>query len=324
MQTVPTTKTVTADIQKEVTDKILRKLEQGVAPWVRPWRTVGKGKQGGALPHNAVTGRPYSGVNFLMLAMEQLDRDFSTAGWLTFNQAAAVGGSVRKGEKGTAVYFAKMQDRTRTVQDMVTGEEREESFSVPMWRRFWVFNVAQVEGLPAHLAPQAGLPKGEGVEDELAAIAQRCDLRGGFLHGGNQAYYNVFSDKVVMPQVEAFESVDHYACTLLHELTHATGHEHRLGRDMQGRYGDESYAFEELVAELGAAFTCAALGIDGELRHADYIAHWLTLLGRDQRAIFRAASQARKAAAYLLGELDGEGEQCTPLPVTPQEERVTA
>ncbi len=315
---------VTADIQREVTDKIIKRLEQGVAPWVKPWRQVGKGKQGGALPHNAVTGRPYSGVNFLMLAMEQLDRDFSTAGWLTFNQATAAGGSVRKGEKGTAVYFAKMQDRTRTVQDAATGEEREESFSLPMWRRCWVFNVAQVEGLPSHLAPQASLPEGEGVGEALAAIANRCDLRGGLLHGGNQAYYSTLTDKVVMPLAEAFESADHYACTLLHELTHATGHESRLGRDMQGRYGDESYAFEELVAELGAAFSCAALGVNGELRHADYIGHWLKLLGSDQRAIFRAASQARKAAAYLLGEQDREGEQPAPMTVAAGEERVAA
>ena len=319
-----TTKSVTADIQREVTAKIIAKLEQGVAPWVKPWRTVGKGKQGGALPHNAVTGRPYSGINFLMLAMEQLDRDFLTAGWLTFNQAAAAGASIRKGEKGTAVYFVKKQDRTRTVQDTATGEEREENYSSIMWRRFWVFNVSQVEGLPRHISPEVGLPEGERLGEELATIANRCELQGGLRYGGSQAYYMPKVDGVVMPLAGAFETPDLYASTLLHELTHATGHENRLSRKLEGKFGDESYAFEELVAELGSAFTCAALGVNGELRHASYIGHWLKLLGSDQRAIFRAASKARKAAAYLMGEQDGEGEQSAPLPATISEERVAA
>lgn len=295
-----------AQIYEAVTAQIVAQLEQGAAPWVKPWRNLAPKTKGGVFPHNANTGRKYSGVNVLLLWMAQMGQGFNSSGWLTFNQAKAAGGQVRKGEKGTAIYFPIKVEREQEKMDKATGQITAEKFELMLWRAMHVFNVEQIDGLEGtEAAPVAGFAEDE-LMGELVDVVERVGLAGGLHHGGNSAFYNVIADSVTMPQMGQFNSVDTYAATLLHELTHATGNAKRLDRESLNTPTSDrkAYAFEELVAELGAAFTCAQLGVDGELRHADYLAHWLELLKEDKRAIFRAASQARKAAAFLLGETE--------------------
>jgi antirestriction protein ArdC len=282
-------KTPARDIYQEVTDRIVAALETGAAPWLRPWRDS---KAGTALePHNAVTGRPYNGINWLVLSC----LPYTSTGWLTYKQAGSLGGNVRKGEKGTQIVFWKFDHK-----DEETGKV------IPFARAYTVFNLEQCENLdPAKV--QAPQPATEGQTD-VNAIARRVGAT--VKHHGSKAFFSPSSDIVVMPTADAFKTTDHYASTLAHELTHWTGHKSRLDRDFSGRFGSEAYAFEELVAEIGSAFTCARLGIPLEgLQHADYLASWLKVLKNDKRAIFTAASKAKLASAYLLDAEDATEEE---------------
>jgi antirestriction protein ArdC len=275
------------DVYQEVTDKIIAELEAGTTPWVKPWATAGS-----HIPHNAATGRPYHGVNTLLLWMATASKGYSSQGWVTFKQAQDLGGHVRKGEHGEHVVFWKFLDKTE--RDQQTGEDH--SVRIPMARMYTVFNVEQCEDLK--------LPKRETIElseHERHAAAEAL-IQGSMarvIYGGDRACYIPSRDEVHMPELGVFESAASYYATHLHELTHWTGHKTRCDRDLSGRFGSESYAAEELIAELGAAFLCGELGIQGELRHASYIESWLRVLRLDKRAIFTAASMATKAAEYL-------------------------
>lgn len=274
------------DIYQEVTDRIVAALETGTVPWLRPWRDS---KAGTALePHNAVTGRPYNGINWLVLSC----LPYTSTGWLTYKQATALGGNVRKGERGTQIVYWNFQHR-----DEATGKV------IPFAKAYTVFNLEQCENLDASKI-QAPQPATEGSTD-VNAIARRVGAV--VRHHGSKAFYSPSSDVVVMPDAAAFKSEHHYSSTLAHELTHWTGHTSRLARDFSGRFGNAAYAFEELVAEIGSAFTCARLGItlDG-LQHADYVANWLKVLKDDKRAIFTAASKAKQACAFLLDTEEAE------------------
>lgn len=278
----------------EVTQRIIAELEAGTVPWVRPWGGAAAGAAG--LPVNASSGRAYSGVNILILWGAVIGGDYPTQGWLTFRQALDAGGSVRKGEKGTGIVYA---DRfVPDAEKARVAQEGDDAKAVPFLKRFTVFNVAQCEGLPERFGaapppvpPCELLPRAEAV---IAASGV------GFQIGGNRAFYAPGPDFVQVPPQPAFaEALDYYRICL-HELTHATGHKSRLARNQTGAFGSKDYAREELVAEMGSAFLCAALGIAPTLRHADYLANWLGVLREDNRAIFRAASAASKAADWLL------------------------
>jgi len=292
----PVTRT---DLYDEVTARIVAELEAGRLPWVQPWgRTAGTGP---GLPHNALTGRTYSGVNILILWGAVIEQGWPSQSWLTFRQALEAGGCVRKGERGQCVVYA---DRfTPETERARAARDGDDAKAVPFLKRFTVFNVAQCEGLRAGLAcDPAPLP-----EREIVPVAEEVIAASGveFRVGGDRAFYVPSHDFVqVPPQPAFFEQVNYYR-TCLHELTHATGHAKRLGRDLTNAFGSKDYAREELVAEMGSAFLCAALGIVPTVRHADYIASWLEVLREDHRAIFRAASAASKAADYLLN-LTGE------------------
>lgn len=281
----------------EVTDRIIQELEEGRVPWVQPWGRLGAPTVG--LPHNAVSGRPYSGVNILVLWGEGMARGYYGQGWLTFRQALAAGGVVRKGERGTSVVFAdrfvpKEGPGRTPVPDGTDRDRREVAFL----KRFTLFNVAQCDGLSgATVSEPEPLPVREIVPVAEAVIAASgVDFR----IGGDRAYYAPCADFVqVPPQPAFFEQVNYYR-TCLHELTHATGHASRLDRNLVNAFGSKDYAREELVAEIGSAFLCASLGIEPTVRHADYLAGWLEVLREDRRAIFRAASAASKAADWLL------------------------
>ncbi|WP_156681047.1 ArdC family protein [Sphingomonas profundi] len=278
----------------EVTARIVSELEAGRLPWVQPWGSTGSAGPG--LPRNALTARSYSGVNVLILWGAVIEHGFPSQSWLTFRQAQEAGGCVRKGEHGVTVVFA---DRfTPEAEKERASREGGDPKAVPFLKRFTVFNVAQCEGLRAGLASDpASLP-----EREIVPVAEEVIAASGvdFHIGGDRAFYVPSLDFVqVPPQPAFFEQVNYYR-TCLHELTHATGHAKRLARDLTNGFGSKDYAREELVAEMGSAFLCAALGIMPTVRHADYVGSWLDVLREDNRAIFRAASAATKAAEWLL------------------------
>jgi antirestriction protein ArdC len=287
-----------ANLYDEVTRRIVAELEAGRVPWVQPWgRPNGEGSgTGPGLPRNALTARNYSGVNVLILWGAVIEQGWPSQSWLTFKQAIEAGGCVRKGEHGTTVVYA---DRFVPEGEKARAErEGGDAKAIPFLKRFTVFNVAQCEGLrPGLAADPAPLP-----EREIVPVAEAVITASGvdFRVGGDKAFYVPSRDFVqVPPQPAFFEQINYYR-TCLHELTHATGHSSRLARNLTNSFGSKDYAREELVAEMGSAFLCAALGIEPTVRHADYLASWIEVLREDNRAIFRAASAATKAADWLL------------------------
>jgi antirestriction protein ArdC len=277
------------DIYQEITNKIISQIEGGVLPWVQPWQGGGL-----SLPRNASTQKAYSGINILLLWDALFSGNYATNKWLTFKQALAMGGAVRKGERGTTVVFTdtfipkKEQDKTNT----------EDQRRIGFLKRFTVFNVAQCDNLPAELI--VSLPPASHhfpVESAESLIKASGAV---FERGGDHAFYHPASDTIRVPQQEQFYEPINFYRTALHELTHWSGAKHRLSRDFSGRFGDEAYAREELVAEMGSAFLCANLGIVPTVRHADYIGNWLTILKNDSRAVVSAASHASKASDFLL------------------------
>ena len=280
----------------EITGKIIGELEAGRVPWVQPWGTAAA-KAPLAKPRNAATGRHYSGINVLILWGAVIEHGFAGQSWLTFRQALALGGNVCKGEHGTTVVYA---DRFVTDDEKRRARENgDDAQAIPFLKRFTVFNAAQCEGLPEDVAIVAPPPAPGLIEPQVEALIRATGID--FRIGGNRAFYVPGLDYVQVPPPQAyFEPINWYR-TALHELGHATGHPSRLGRDMTGGFGTKKYAFEELVAEMNAAFCCASLGIVPTVRHADYIGSWLEVLREDNRAIVRAASQASKAADWLLG-----------------------
>jgi antirestriction protein ArdC len=285
----------------EITTKIIRELEVGRVPWVQPWGTA-RAKAPLAMPKNGATGRSYTGINVLILWGAVIEYGFPAQGWVTFRQALALGGNVRKGERGTKVVYADRfipKDEKKRAQ-----ESGEEAYPIPFLKRFTVFNLAQCEGLPDDLAVTMPPPEPGLIEPKVEALIKATGVD--FRVGGNRAFYMPGADYVQVPPPQAFFERMNFHRTALHELGHATGAPHRLNRDMSGGYGTKKYAFEELIAEMNAAFCCASLGIVPTVRHADYLGSWLDVLREDNRAIIRAASQASKAADYILGFLRKE------------------
>lgn len=273
-----------ADLYQIVTDKILASLDAGVAPWVKPWAAADRN---GGMPYNARSGKAYRGINVALLFAPE----YPTAGYMTFKQALDAGAHVRKGEHGSLIVFYKpfaVRDRNATPDADGNVAER----MIPLLRSFTVFNVAQIDGLPA--APDAApLERPAGVADSMLGLAT-------VQHGGDRAFYAPGPDFIRLPQMAQFASVPEYYATGLHELTHWTGHASRCAREYGKRFGDSAYAREELVAEMGAAFLCARAGVDGRLQHAEYLAHWIKVLREDKRAIVIAASHAQRAADFVL------------------------
>ncbi|ODT73725.1 MAG: antirepressor [Pelagibacterium sp. SCN 64-44] len=286
------------DLYDDITDRIIAELEKGRLPWVQPWGTTAA-KAPLAMPRNAATSRQYSGINVLILWGAVIQHGFPSQHWLTFRQALALGGNVRKGEHGTTVVYADRfvpDDEKRRAQE--TGEE---AAAIPFLKRFTVFNAAQCESLPVDLAVEAPPPPAAMIEPKVEGLIRATGID--FRIGGDRAFYMPAYDYVQVPPPQAYFEPINWHRTALHELGHASGHASRLGRDLTGSFGSRKYAFEELVAEMNAAFCCASLGIVPTVRHADYIGSWLEVLREDNRAIVRAASQASKAADWLLSHL---------------------
>ncbi|MGE0853595.1 MAG: ArdC family protein [Hyphomicrobiaceae bacterium] len=287
-----------ADVYSRVTDRIVSDLEKGVRTWLKPWSATAAADRLPSLPlrHN---GTPYRGVNVLLLWGETIEKGYTRNLWMTYKQAEELGAHVRKGEHGSLVVYA---DRFNKTEENDKGEEIERS--IPFMKGYTVFNVEQIEGLPARFYEQPA-PREEGRTLELIEEAETffAGTAATFRHGGNRAFYAPAADFIQLPPAEAFRDAESYAATKAHELVHWTGHARRMAREFGKRFGDQAYAFEELVAELGAAFLCADLGITPEPRedHAGYLAHWLEVLKGDKRAIFSAAAHAQRAADFLHG-----------------------
>ena len=261
-----------ASLYDEITSKIIAQLEAGRVPWVQPWGTAAA-KAPIAMPRNAATGRQYSGINVLILWGAVIERGYPAQSWLTFRQALGLGGNVRKGERGaTVVYADRFVPEDERQRSRETGEEAQ---AIPFLKRFTVFNTAQCENLPEDIAATAPPPPPGLVEPQVEALIRATGID--FRIGGDRAFYAPGPNFVMVPPPQAYFEPINWHRTALHEMGHATGHPSRLGRDLSGSFGTKNYAFEELVAEMNAAFCCASLGIIPTVRHADYIGSWLEL-----------------------------------------------
>jgi antirestriction protein ArdC len=283
------------NIYREITDKIIAELERGIVPWVQPWKSSKQLSPLG-LPVNGLTRRSYSGINILLLWSALEEEGFASPYWLTFKQAVAMGGSVRKGEHGTHVYFAdkfvpqKEQQRAK--------DEGTDPSAIHFLKRYTVFNAEQCDGLPVGLfgSVEPRSPREIVPEAEALIGATGADFR----IGGDQAFYVPTEDFIRIPNQTAYPDQINYYRTAFHELGHWTGHKTRLDRSLTTKFGTVDYAREELVAEMATAFVCASLGIVPTVRHADYIGNWLQVLKEDAGAIVKAASLASKACDFIL------------------------
>ena len=284
------------DVYTRITGKIIESLEQGVRPWVKPWSAENAtGRIIRPLRHN---GQAYSGINILMLWASAMEQGFTCPMWMTFKQALELKANVRKGEKGSLVVYANTL--TKTEND---GDGNEVDREIPFMKGYTVFNAEQIEGLPEmfYTRPE---PKRTGPARIDHAEAFFANTSADIRIRGARAYYAIDADYIAMPPIESFRDAESFYSTLSHETCHWTRHESRLDRDFKRKnWGDEGYAREELVAELGSAFLCADLELMPEVRddHASYIASWLEVLKNDKRAIFQAASHAQRAVDFLHG-----------------------
>lgn len=258
------------------------------AKWKCPWSRN--------LPYNASTGKVYRGINLFITAFS----GFSSAGWLTFNQAKALGGFVRGGEKGTTICYWQILEKT---EENDKGED--ETKKIPLLKTYTIFNLTQIEGLNEAKLKTSGFlvskvddpTDAECIESALAF----CNGVGAEIrHGGERAAYNYGADRIMLPNRDTFVNDSAYVSTFAHELGHWTGAKERLDRDLANSFGTEKYAKEELVAELTAAFVCGIFGIEGTLQHPEYIAHWLKACGSQPNLVMSAATQAQKAIDFLL------------------------
>jgi antirestriction protein ArdC len=282
------------DVYTRITDKIIASLEQGVRPWIKPWNAGNTaGRITRPLRHNGV---PYSGINILMLWASAVEHGFASPIWMTFKQALELNAHVNKGEKGSLVVYANTI--TKTEDD---GDGHEVEREIPFLKGYTVFNVEQIAGLPEHFYHKPE-PRSEGVARIEHAESFFAHTKADVRTRGDRAYYAIEPDYIAMPPIESFNLAESYYSTLGHETIHWTRHSTRLDRNLGRKvWGDEGYAREELVAELGSAFLCADLELTPVIRedHASYIASWLEVLKNDKRAIFQAASYAQKAVDYL-------------------------
>ena len=282
------------DIYSHITNKIIADLEAGVRTWMKPWNAEHAAERiTRPLRFNRI---PYQGINILVLWSAAETKGYAAPIWMTYKQARELGGHVRKGEQGELVVYANKLVRT---EENDQGEEVEHA--IPFLKGYTVFNVEQIDGLPSHYyqLAEADLDPVECIDHAEAYFASTgAEIR----HSGNQAYYAINPDYIQMPPFESFQDAESYYSTLAHETTHWTRHPSRLDRSFgRKRWGDEGYAREELVAELGSAFLSADLGLTPEIRddHSAYIESWLNVLEKDKRAIFQAATHAQRAVDYL-------------------------
>jgi antirestriction protein ArdC len=278
----------TEELRDKITTSVIKLMEENGADWVTPWAGAATG-----LPHNISSKNHYNGINVLLL----LAAERTTGDWGTYKQWQEKGGQVRKGESGTHIVFYK----SLKVKDKETQEEKK----IPMMRNFTVFNADQVDGIEIDTPTEgAGETFHQGALDAMIE-----DTSAIIRHGGAKAYFAPSDDSIQMPLMEAFTGTDTstpeeaYYSTLCHEMVHWTGHSSRLDRLKNGKHGGRDYAYEELIAELGAAFLGVEYGISSGPRadHAKYLNSWLKALKNDNRLIFKAAAAASRAVDHMRG-----------------------
>lgn len=285
------------DVYARVTAAILAALEAGTRPWMPPWNAA---RAAGPISRpSRYDGTPYRGVNVLLLWLAATESGYAAPHWMTYRQAQALGGQVRQGERGALVVYANAIKRTETNEK--TGEDEE--IEIPYMKGYTVFNAEQIDGLPDRYRATVAAPvlsdAGRSARLDAFFAATGADVR----HGGDRAYYDPDADYIQMPPFAAFRDPESFYGTLAHECVHWAGHSSRLARDFGAKsWGDDGYAMEELVAEIGSAFLGAALGFAPQVteNHAAYVDCWVRVLAGDRRAIFTAASHAQKAADHLL------------------------
>lgn len=275
---------VKIDIYQQVTDKILDLMQKHGTNWAKPWKASGSDF---GMPYSVATNKNYQGINIVLL----WSAGYSDSRWGTFKAWQAKGASVKKGEKGTQIIYFSILDKT---------DEDGQKVKIPLLRASYVFNAQQCENVPEEKDAPKAISTGslEHVENFVKATGANIG------HGGDRAYYMPSLDRIQMPHCSDFDADEFYYSTLLHELTHWTGHKSRLDRDQAHSFGSAEYAYEELIAELGSTFLCAELGVENEPRedHAIYLNSWIRKLQDDKKAIVRAASAASKACRFLHGE----------------------
>ncbi|MEA3016874.1 MAG: hypothetical protein QOI38_1596 [Sphingomonadales bacterium] len=274
-----------------ITAAIVGRLEAGTRPWVQPWTGASVSR-----PLRAC-GTPYQGINVLWLWMAAEAAGHSSPYWMTYRQSQVLGAQVRKGERGTVAIFY----RAYQAEEADEGEEATDGRTRRVLKSFTVFNACQIDGLPGRYFPEPR-PLPPPTERDRALDRFFAAVPAKIRHWGTEAFYSPVLDQVTMPDPGLFRDLDHYRATLAHELSHWTGHESRLARQMGGRFGSEAYAMEELVAELSSAILGAELGlpVDHLDHHASYLASWLKVLKADSRAILTVAAKAEEASSLLL------------------------
>lgn len=275
------------NIAKIITDKVIEGLQNNPGKWIKSWSSSSR-------PRNLFTGNEYNGCNWMWLSMVRGGKNVGDSNkWLTYNQAKQMTGleqPIKRGSEGQPIILFK----PFKVSKVENNEVKEKM--VPMMRVFQVFNRDVVEGLPKEVIPDEEENKLEEVEGVVRN--HKIDVKNGY----DNACFIPSQDVIHMPKISDFRSTEDYYATLLHEMTHWTGHKSRLDRDMSTNFGGSSYAFEELVAELGSAMLCNNFNIEGKLQHTEYIASWLKALNDDEKAILKASAKAQKAFDYLIGD----------------------
>lgn len=289
----PKSRSKTCDKFQLVADKLLALMEQGTVPWRKPWHVVPCA--------NAISGHEYRGLNPLLAQIDVMANEYSTSLFAGFAQAKERGWNLRKGSKATWLRWGGVISKEE--DDALTGERVEKYFTTVRWLQ--VFNLDCLDDsesshpiadvIDKYRGPENPDPRIE--EAEWLIFSQEADIH----QGGSKACYQPSCDQIHLPRFEDFSRAELYYSTAIHELIHWTGHPSRLNRDIQNRFGTSDYAFEEMVAELGASFVCHELGITPALEHhASYIDEWMSLIGTDNKAFFRATTLGQKAASLLL------------------------
>ena len=292
---MPTKKNKNEEKINAIANKVIQLIEQGVKPWVRPWNALAC--------QNILTGKPYSGINPTLCNLDLMLNDWEYPLFVGFNQAKQKGWSIIKGSKATAIRFGGAVPKEVETD---SGQKTTRFYNVHLWMS--VFNVACIDDSQATLKVQdllsmriTNIPN---TEPRLKAIDKLVDDHEVCLkHGGHSAFYRPSTDTIHLPCYEDFSGANGYYATLLHELTHCTGHEKRCNRPISNQFGSVDYGFEELIAELGSVTLCDRFRVKNDLEnHAAYLSNWLDLFHYDPKALFKAASYSAKAVDLLLPE----------------------
>lgn len=291
-----------SDKYQIVTDKLIQILEKGVRPWTKPWSSNSEE----SIFRNLISGHSYKGINPILCFIDCILLEDDRPYFIGFGQAKELGWKLNKGSKSTWLRWGGKG--SKEIENEETDKTEKQFYSACKWLN--VFHCSLFDDSEAKLKIAEYILKYEKDRSEIINPDHRLPEVEGFIkstrakisHGDSgRAFYTPTVDAIMLPNFDQFTSASGYYATAIHELTHWTGHKSRCDRDLSGRFGSKSYAYEELIAEIGAAFTCNQFGINNEIEnHASYIASWIQALKNDQKFFFKAAAEAKRASEYLL------------------------